>query len=243
MHAIPKAIPLRHCFLAALAAVVLLLDLTGCGATRGRRGAEHGGFLGDYSQLQSREGYEAQEVYINPSAVWSSYRAIHLDSVTLWASEETTKLSPEERQMLTDLLYKALHEELGRRFVLADRPGADVLRVRAALTQAKGAKVVTRTVSTLVPQMLLIGTAVGLAADTANTVGSVTGEMEVVDSVTGERLAAAVDERAGTKRIFTTRTFKKWADVEAACQHWAERVAIFLARQGVPQKPGAPAVS
>jgi hypothetical protein len=84
---------------------------------------------------------------------------------------------------------------------------------------------------------------VGLAADTANTVGSVTAEMEVVDSVSSERLAAAVDERAGTKRIFTTRTFKKWADVEAACRYWAERVGLFLARQGVPQKPGAPAVS
>jgi hypothetical protein len=243
MHATSKAISLRHGTLAALT-VVTLIAVTGCGATRGRRGAvEQSGFLGDYSQLQPLEGYEAQEVYLNPAAVWSRYRAVEIDSVSLWATEEIAKLSPQDQQMLTDLLYKALHEELGRRFVLADRPGADVLRIRAALTQAKGAKVVMRTVSTLVPQMLLIGTAVGLAADTANSVGTVTAEMEVVDSIGGERLAAAVDERAGTKRIFTTRTFKKWGDVEAACQHWAERVAIFLARQGVPQKPGAPAAS
>lgn len=239
MRAIPKSIPFRNWMLAALS-VVALLDLTGCGTTRGRRGAvEPSGFLGDYSQLQPREGYEAQEVYIDPNADWSAYRAVELDSVSLWATEGTTKLSPQEQQMLTDLFYKALHEELGKRFVLADRPGADVLRVRAALTQAKGAKVVMRTVSTLVPQMLLIGMAVGLAADTANTVGSVTAELEAVDSISGERLAAAVDDRAGTKRIFTTRTFKKWADVEAACQYWAERLATFLARQGVPQKPGA----
>jgi Protein of unknown function (DUF3313) len=240
MHETSKAILLPHGFLAALVAVALL-DLTGCGATRGRRGvSEHGGFLGDYSQLQPQEGYEAQEVYVNPSAVWSRYRAIELDSVSLWATEDTAKLSAQDRQMLTDVLYKALHEQLGKRFVLADRPGADVLRVRGAFTQAKGAKVAMRTVSTFVPQMFIIGMAVGLAADTANTVGTATVEMEAVDAVTGERLAAAVDQRAGTKAIFTTRTFHKWADVEAACQHWAERVALFLVRQGIPQKPGAP---
>jgi hypothetical protein len=240
MHETSKAILLRRGFLAALVAVALV-DLTGCGATRGRRGvSEHGGFLGDDSQLHPQEGYEAQEVYVNPSAVWSRYRAIQLDSVSLWATEDTAKLSEQDRQMLTDLLYKALHEELGKHFVLADRPGADVVRVRAAFTQAKGAKVAMRTISTLVPQMLILGTATGLAADTANTVGSATVEMEAVDAVTGERLAAAVDQRAGTKKIFTTRTFHKWADVEAACHHWAERLVLFLVRQGIPQKPGAP---
>jgi hypothetical protein len=243
MFAISKVISLRHWMLATLLAVSLL-DLAGCAAVRGRRGAvEPSGFLGDYSQLQEREGYEAQEVYVNPGAVWHTYRAVEIDSVTLWTSDETSKLSAQDGQMLTDLFYKALHEELGKRFPIAEHAGPEVIRIRAALTQAKGAKVAMRTVSTLVPQALLIGTAVGLAADTANTVGTATAEMEAVDSITGERLAAAIDEVAGTKRVFTTRTFTKWGDVEAACHIWAERLALFLVRQGVPQRPGAPAAS
>jgi hypothetical protein len=209
----------------------------GCAAVRGRRGApERSGFLGDYGGLAKREGYEAQLVYVNPRADWSRYAAVEIDSVTLWASREDVKLPPEDQQMLTDLVYRALHDRLGARFEITEQPGADVLRVRAALTQAKGANVPLRTVTTIVPQMLLLSTAVGLAADTAATVGAATVEIEALDSITGERLAAEVDERAGTKSLLTTRTFSKWGDVEAACKFWAERAAEFLARQGVRTK-------
>ena len=225
---------------AGVAFLVLVGSVVACGAVRGRRGeAPQSGFLRDYSKLEHREGYEAQEIYVNPAASWSQYDAVDLDSVTLWATAEGAKLSPDEQKMLADLLYTALHDELGKQFTLASGAGPSVLRVRAALTQAKGANVPMRTISTLVPQMLLLSTAVGLSADAATTVGAAVIEMEAVDSITGERLAAAVDSRAGTKRLFTTRTFSKWGDVEAACRYWAERAAGFLVRAGVRTKAGA----
>jgi hypothetical protein len=222
----------------ALALVSLLvLSLAGCAATRGRRGTpEPSGFLGDYSELAPREGYDAQEVYIRPGVDWSSYSAVQIESVTLWMNEGGGPKNEKDRQMLADLLYKALSEKLGAKFALADRPGPGVVRIRAALTQAKGARVPMRTISTFVPQMLVVSTAVGLAADTAVTVGSATVEAELEDSISGQRLAAAVDERAGTKALFTTRTFTKWGDVEAACNYWAERVASFLEKQGMRAK-------
>jgi hypothetical protein len=229
-------LPLRSIGIALLA-VACVLPALGCGAVRGRRGTpEESGFLRNYSQLQQREGYEAQLVYVNPRADWSSYRAIEIDSVTLWASQENVKLSKQDQQMLTDLVYKAMHEQLGKEFRIVQEPGPEVLRLRAALTQAKGAKVAMRTMSTLLPQALLLGTAVGLSADTASTVGTATVEMELVDSVTGERLAAAVDQRAGTKSLLTTRTFSTWGDVEAAANFWAERTTQFLVKQGVQRK-------
>lgn len=229
--------------LATCALVALLVCTLGCGAVRGRRGpAEHSGFLGDYSKLAKVEGYDAQEGWINPEAKWSSYDAVHIDSVMLWL-HEGTELPEADQKMLTDLLYKQLHTELEKQFKIATAGGPGVVRVRAAITQAKGAKVVSRTISTLLPQALILGTAVGLGADTANTVGTASAEAEMLDSVTGTRLAAAVDSRAGTKRLFTTRTFSTWGDVEAACEYWAKRVALFLVNQGVRRKPGAPEVS
>jgi hypothetical protein len=81
---------------------------------------------------------------------------------------------------------------------------------------------------------------VGLSADVAATVGSATVEMELRDSITDERLAAAVDSRAGNKALFTKRTFEKWGDVEAADRFWSQRIAWQLARHGVQRKPGAP---
>jgi hypothetical protein len=98
-----------------LTAVLLSLAIVsqaGCAAVRGRRSApEQSGFLGDYSQLEPREGYEVHDVYINPKAVWISYDSVQIDSVTLWVNEETQSLEDEERQMLTDLLFKALNDQ------------------------------------------------------------------------------------------------------------------------------------
>jgi hypothetical protein len=110
--------------------------------------------------------------------------------------------------------------------------------LRVALTQAQGAKVGLRTITTVVPQLRMAGGVVGLAADTATTVGSATVEMEVLDPVTNQRLAAAVDDRAGTKVLFAKRSYQTWGDVGAACDYWSNRIAWQLARHGVQRRPG-----
>ncbi len=230
--------------LVSMSLFALVCAVVGCAATRGRRGeAPASGFLRDYSQLEHHEGGPAQELYFNSSAEWSRYDSIQLDSVTLWANEDTGKLGAEDRQMLTDTLYKAFHEELEKYFEISDQPGLNVIRVRVALTEAKGAKTPLRALSSIHPGSLLLGAAVGLSLDTANSVGTATVEFEVLDSVTNDRLAAGVDQRAGTKVfafIAARRTFTTWGDVKAACNYWAERAAIALLKNGVRPKPGAP---
>jgi hypothetical protein len=102
-----------------------------------------------------------------------------------------------------------------------------VLRVRGALTDAKSANVALDVIGTVIPQARTASTLVGTAADTAATVGLARAEVEVVDSVSGERLLAAVDERVGT------RGFKglsdKWSDVQQAFDEWSERLRARLA--------------
>ena len=219
----------------------ICLALVACTATRARRGTpEESGFLRDYSMLEHRDDYPASLIYIKPGVAWTKYDRIEIDSVTLWGGEATGSLKADEKQMLTDTLYKALHDELGRFILLTDQPGPSTVRIRAALTHAKGAKVVSRTLTTIVPQARLLGSAVALSTDAAATVGDATAEVEVLDSVTAQRLAASVDERAGNKALFSARTFQKWGDVEAACQFWARRIAFHAAKYGVRRKTGAP---
>ena len=88
------------------------------------------------------------------------------------------------------------------------------------------------------PWLRMAGALVGLGADTATTVGSATVEVEMLDPVTNQRLAAAVDDRAGTKVLFAKRAYSTWGDVGAACEYWSKRVAWQLARQGVQRKAG-----
>ena len=119
-------------------------------------------------------------------------------------------------------------------FVITDQAGPSVLRLRAALTQAKGANVPLKTITTIVPQLRMATMVGGLAADTAVTVGSATVEAEVLDSITHERLIAVVDQRAGNKTLGTM--LKKWGDVEKACEYWAEQAKVALLRIGVRRK-------
>ncbi len=227
-------------FAFALVSLALAVAIAGCPATRGRRHEPvESGFLGDYSQLEERKDYPERKIYINDEADWSRYDSVHISDVTLWGNEETAKLKPEDQEMLTKVLYKALHEKIGESFEISDRATANSLYLRAALTQAKGAKTPLRAITSIHPGTIVLGAATSLATDVAKTVGTATTEMEIRDSITRERLAAAVDERAGTKVLFLIsprRTFTTWGDVKAAAKFWAENVRDFLVAQGVRQK-------
>ena len=207
-----------------------------------REGVLGGDWLGiSPSGWSIREKRNPPDVLNPPNADWSRYDSVVIDSVSLWITGKSDrKLSDQDRQMLTDTVYKALHDALSEYFVIVDYPQPDAVRLRAALTEVKGANVATRTLTTVVPQLRLASTIAGLGADVASTVGTATVEVEVLDSVTGVRLAAAVDSRAGNKALFSGRTFQKWGDFEAAAQHWAKRAAYRLATFGVRRKPGAP---
>jgi hypothetical protein len=210
-----------------LIVIGLSLSLAACATTRQTRGVETAGFLGDYSQLRKGEGEEAQLVYINPTATWSKYNAILLDSVTLWQSDKTAKISDEDAQRLTDYLYAQLHKQLSQDYRIVTEPGPGVMRLRAAVTEAKGANVVGNAATTIVPQLRLITTVGGMATDAAVFAGEAAAEVELTDSLTGVRLGAAVDERVGAKTL--RGGLGKWSQVERAFEYWAERLKNRLA--------------
>ena len=212
--------------LSVLCVVALAGVVMACAATRQTRSVDRSGFLRDYSQLRPGTGDEAQLVYINPRADFSRYEAVKIDSVTLWRSSRTEDLSPEDEERITAYAYAALHKQLGKDYVIVSAPGPGVLRVRAAVTEAQGAKVVSNAVTTVVPQFRMLSTLAGIATDTQAFVGKAGIEAEITDSLTGEQLAAAVDARAGAK---TLKGLGKWSDVESAFDAWAERLRERLA--------------
>ena len=212
---------------AVAVAVCLVAVLVACQATRQTRNVQAQGFLRDYSQLRKGEGKEAQLIYIDESADWASYDSIMIDSVTIWYDAKTEDLSAEDRKTLTDLLYSALHEQLSQDYKIVSSPGLRTLRLRAAITEAKGARVVGNTVTTIIPQARMLSTLSGLATNTQAFVGKATIEGEITDSMSGRRLVAAVDERAGGKTL--RGLGGKWKDVDNAFQYWAERIRTRLA--------------
>lgn len=207
-------------------AICLVALLAACSTTRQTRNVQAQGFLRDYSQLRQGEGKEAQLVYVDEGASWKSYDSVMLDSVTIWYDTKTEDLSAEDRKTLTDLFYQALHDQLSQDYRMVERPGPGTLRVRAAITEAKGARVVGNTITTVIPQARMLSTLTGMATNTQAFVGKAAIEGEITDSMSGRRLAAVVDERAGGKTL--RGLGGKWKDVDNAFRYWAERLRTRL---------------
>jgi hypothetical protein len=208
--------------------VALAVVLTGCPTTRQTRSVETSGFLRDYSQLHEGGKGEAQLVYVKAGVPWATYTNMMLDPVTIWTSGEgdVDKVSSEDRQLLADYLDASLRNALAQDYHFVDQPGPNTLHLRVAMTDAKGARAALNTVSKVVPQLRMLTTVGGLATDTQALVGRAGVEAEILDSLTNERLMAAVDRRAGTKAL--RGGVSTWADVENAFDYWSARLRTRL---------------
>lgn len=207
-------------------ALGLVLILSACQTTRATRSVETSGFLGDYSQLREGEGDEAQLVYIDRTVSFGKYDSVIIDSVSFWHAGDTS-VSEEDQQILTDAFYTSLDTKLKEHgFAVVKRHGPNVLRLRAAITDAKGAKTVANAITSIIPQTRLLSSLGGMATDTAVFVGQASVEVDVRDSSTDRRVAAGVDRRAGTKAI--RAAFSEWKHVTEAFDYWAGRIAKRL---------------
>ena len=63
--------------------------------------------------------------------------------------------------------------------------------------------------------------------DSNLAVGRASMEIELVDSLSGMRLAAAIDRREGGKKVVTG----KWTAIEEAFDYWAQKLRVFLDKQ------------
>ena len=187
---------------------------------------EQQGFLGDYSMLREGEGDEALLVYVDSAYDFTGYDSVWIDTVTFWHGEGT-EVSAEDQQRLTDDLYLALQTKLTEKgFTIAEGPSVSTVRLRAAITEAGGAATVANAVTSIVPQTRLLATLSGLALDTAVLVGEASIEVDVRDSLSDRRVAAAVDRRVGTKAV--RAAFSEWKHVTEAFDYWADRIATRL---------------
>lgn len=184
--------------------------------------AQPSGFLKDYSNLKKGEGEDPLLFYINPETDFSKYTKIFIKPIQVWKqSDDSLKdVSEEDLNMLSHLLYQSLKTELEKDYEIVGINGSDVMVLGVAITEAKGSNVALDTVTSIVPQARLLSKVKKLATGTEAFVGGAAIEAEIVDSVSGSRLMAMVDEKPGGKSIKgSTNT---WSDVEKAYQEWAQ---------------------
>jgi hypothetical protein len=196
------------------------IGLAGCAAS-GMKDVKQTGFLGNYGQLQPGGDDRAALIYVNPDVDFKPYTKLMFERVSVFLSPtlESREIDPTILKELTDFYQNALLEAVKGGYEVVDQPGPDVLWVRVAITDVVPSNPTANTMSSIIPVGMVVAGATKAVSDANLGTGEAATEMEVLDSMTKERLAAAVDRRQGGKSAFRG----KWVDTKNAFEYWAKR--------------------
>lgn len=207
-----------------IATMLIAATLAGCGTTKPARGVATSGFLGNYALLRKSEGDGPLMYYADPKADCKKYSKILIEPVTLWAKAPDSplaKLDPKDQSMLVSEATQAINAAVAHGgFQVATQPGPDVMTLRSAITEADKANVAMKEISIVAPYASGAATLWALGKGQALFTGDAAFELELLDSMNGNRLYAAVDKRVGK---MDPRNYHGWDDVKEAMKLWQER--------------------
>jgi hypothetical protein len=188
------------------------------------------GFLGDYYlKLQPDPKNSDLLIYWKNDDVLKKANKFILDPVLVYLLPEAQQraIDPEQLAKLAQYFSKAIREELTHEgtYQVVTGPGPGVMVLRLALTNVepagagenaglKGAEVaathaVAPGVSLLIPRV---------------SVGKVSIEGELVDSVTGDVLVAFESSKSGRRFFSGLKAYEKWGDIDASFRAWAKNL-------------------
>ncbi len=187
--------------------VIVVFAFTGC-ATKQVKLTETG-FLSSYDDLQADMESQGMYIYINPDVkIAERYDEILIAPVQfkLDPSAKEHDMEDSTREKLASYFIKKLEGGLAENYIITDTPGTNVLLFRTAITDILPNKVYLN----LHWSTALIGAGIGGASL----------EAELVDSLTGERMASFIDARKG-KRLNYTKGLTKWGHTKEVLGIWA----------------------
>ena len=159
------------------------------------------GYLGDYSKLESVKGEQGDEIrrWVSPKLQKGEYLKLMVDPVVFFPqAKATSQVSEETLRQIGAYTNEAMRREMGKSFLLVNQAGPGVARLQVAFTG------VTTETEGLAPYEYIPIAAIVAGAQEATGTRSrepaIQVEMQLTDSLTNERLAAAV-RRAKAKPI------------------------------------------
>ena len=190
--------------------------------------AENAGFLSDYSKLKSDPDLdEGVLAYVNDGEMKDlhQYIAIIVDPVEVYIASDAdlSAVSDEGGKAAVEYFDYALKSAISDVYAIVDTPGPLVLRLRSALVGVDVGSEVTAEMPQEGVEPL----------EREVDIGEVVVEFELVDSVTGEVIAAAIDAAdIGTDETKIAAThferMEEFDNARAAFDTWAESLREFL---------------
>lgn len=222
-----------------LFALLLVVALTGCAATKQARSVEKMGFLKDlYPLMQDGKDLEALLIYRNPKVAAipkGTYTKFMLDPVLVFRGSESKMkgVSQQEGQLMADTFYALIYQELSKDYEMVSQPGANTLRAQVAITHLEESMPALDIVSSVPAPMNFLALGSTIKAVTTGKpgfVGEAAIEVRLTDAQTGDVLGAVVDRRVGKKKL-DAESFDSWADVYESLRYWAEQTRWRLCKE------------
>ena len=188
---------------------------------------KYSGFLGDYyKNLQPGPEGGAKERWLKPGIDFGKYKKFMVHSVVFFFADDSEYkgIDPVELKELSDAFNKAILDAFKGKYPLVAEPGPDVARIRFAITGFKQSRPVLSGVTSIVPVGLAVSAIKKGTTGAWTGSGAASGEVMVLDAMSNDVIAVAVDERTAG---FTER-FSKWGSAEEAFKFWAGRLVGFL---------------
>lgn len=191
-------------------------------------GQEFSGFLKDYSKLKPNPNLGDNALTFASADQQKNLRkyiAMIVDPVQVYVATDVdeSKLPEKARGVGARYFHKSLTDAVSSAFPIADQAGPLVLRLRSAIIGVDVGGEIPAAEKSSNPEDAL---------DRAVNIGKVGVEMELVDSETGEQIAAMVDrENLGAGAEIGAVHFgrqERYAAARQAFDGWAHRVRDFL---------------
>ncbi|MCP4365987.1 MAG: DUF3313 domain-containing protein [Planctomycetes bacterium] len=189
----------------------------------------HSGFLKDYSGFEPGPKGGADLRYIREGVDFNAYDKIMLDRAVFYFSNDKKKkrVLPDELLELSEVFHKSMTEALAGAYPVVDKPGPGVLRMRIAITDVAPSNPVLNTMASLLFIPLVLSSIKKAITGTHTYVGQASIETELLDSQTNERVAAAIDKKAGARHK-VLEGMHRWGHAKDAFEFWAKRLRFWL---------------
>jgi hypothetical protein len=174
------------------------------------------GFLGDYSQMtlakQPEFAVVGRKIYVNPDTDLSSYNKVIVEPVSYDYYDNAIELDAEEKERLARYLGEWLNLKLKDRFRKVQEADPKTLRVRTAITSLSAPTGIDERDSKIADIVMAIV------------------ELELSDSVTGERFLAMVDPMGGVRFTIAKEDLSEEREMYI---NWMDGLSADMEKQAV----------
>lgn len=196
-----------HLGICSMVWIIVGILLSGCATT-----PPQSGFLKDYSILKQDPDDKSLLWWEKEGINRHQYKKLMIDPVVIYLHPEAKnrQIEPDVMKELADYFRNTVIEEVQGSFPVVEKPGRDVLRIRAAITD-------------LIPANPVINAAAIVGVGLPIDMGGAAMEAEFLDSMTGELLGAVVDKKLGmpVHPVDYVAGFTTWGHAKSALDAWA----------------------